>query len=65
MVAGGEKKIVAIIIVAKRQKFTPCGGCMDWIFQFGGKECKVAFQPEPGAPFVIYTAGDLMPHYPA
>jgi cytidine deaminase len=64
MVAGGEKKIKAILIVAQRKRFTPCGGCMDWIFQFGGPDCQVAFQSEQGGAYSIYTANELMPHYP-
>ena len=65
MVAGGEKNVVAILIVAKRKKFTPCGGCMDWIFQFGGKQCRVAFQADPQGEIIEYSADELMPHYPA
>jgi len=64
MIAGGEKKIVAILIAARRERFTPCGGCMDWIFQFGGQDCFVAFQPSPDSEVTIYKASDLMPHYP-
>jgi len=65
MVAGGEKRVIAILVVARRDNFTPCGGCMDWIFQFGGGECQVAFQAEPNGPIVHFTAKELMPHYPS
>ena len=64
MIAGGERKLVAILIVAQRERFTPCGSCMDWIFQFGGPECKVAFQNKPDGNISFYTAHELMPHYP-
>jgi len=26
-----------------RDHFTPCGSCLDWIFQFGGADTIVAF----------------------
>jgi len=64
MVADGETKLVAIIIVAERERFTPCGGCMDWIFQFGGPDCFVGFQGVPFGHIEIYTANQLMPFYP-
>jgi cytidine deaminase len=64
MVSAGENSLVAIVIVAERERFTPCGSCMDWIFQFGGPDCFVAFQSSPEKRLDIYTAHDLMPHYP-
>lgn len=65
MVATGEKKLIAILIAAERERFTPCGSCMDWIFQFGGAECKVAFQSTVGGEITVYTAEQLMPYYPS
>ena len=64
MISSGEKKLTAIIIVAERDKFTPCGSCMDWIYQFGGPECIVGFQNTPKGEISFYTAHELMPHYP-
>jgi hypothetical protein len=37
---------------------------MDFIFQFGGPDCQVAFQGKPGGPVSVYTARELMPEYP-
>src|SRR4051794_41043794 len=34
MVAAGKKKLIAVVVVANRKKFTPCGACMDWIIEF-------------------------------
>ena len=65
MVACGGRRIVAIVVAAQREKFTPCGGCMDWIMQFGGPECVVGFQAERGGPVELHTAGELMPFYPS
>jgi len=64
MVSDGERDPVVFVIVAERNRFTPCGGCMDWIMQFGGSSAIVAFQNAPGSVFTIHTAKELMPHYP-
>ena len=64
MVAGGQRKIVALVVVAERERFTPCGACMDWIMQFGSDECVVGFQGTQGGNVTTYTAKELMPHYP-
>lgn len=65
MVSAGQKSFTAILIAADRELFTPCGGCMDWIFQFGGPNCFVGFQPEAGRDPFILRAKELMPFYPA
>jgi cytidine deaminase len=64
MVADGHHDLVAILIAAERERFTPCGGCMDWIFQFGGPECLVAYQSQEDGERSVFKAADLMPHYP-
>ena len=33
MISAGKKKLDAILVVAERDKFTPCGSCLDWIFE--------------------------------
>jgi cytidine deaminase len=63
--AGGAREIRAIVIAAARERFTPCGGCMDWIMQFAENgSCIIAIQSEPGGPLKCFTAGQLMPFYP-
>jgi cytidine deaminase len=64
MQAAGDGHAVAVLIAARRDKFTPCGGCMDWIFELGGPATLVAFQSDPDAKVQILSAQDLMPHYP-
>ena len=64
MISSGFKQLDAIIIVAEREKFTPCGGCLDWIFEFGGPECFVGYQTEKDGKIEKFQAKDLMPHYP-
>jgi cytidine deaminase len=44
LVAAGEGRLQAIFIAAERNKFTPCGGCLDWIFELGGEDCLVYSQ---------------------
>lgn len=65
MISKGAKHFVAILVVAERDKFTPCGSCLDWIFQFGGKETLVGFQSSKTSEINIYSAKELMPHYPS
>lgn len=64
MVAGGEKEFVAIVIVAEKLRFTPCGGCMDWIYQFGGPDCLIGYQSKRDAELIVLKAHELMPYYP-
>jgi cytidine deaminase len=64
MVAQGETELSAIIIVAERERFTPCGSCMDWIYQFGGDSCIVAYQTAPEGEIKFHRADELMPFYP-
>jgi cytidine deaminase len=64
MVSQGQQKFKAILIVAERDKFTPCGSCMDWIMQHGGSECMVAYQNKKNGEITRFIANELMPHYP-
>ena len=64
MVSSGYQKLDAMIVVADRTKFTPCGGCLDWIFEFGGPSCLVGYQTKKGGEMKIFQARELMPHYP-
>ncbi len=65
MISAGNKKLDAILIVAQRTKFTPCGGCLDWIFEFGGPKCLVGYQTKKEGKITIFKAEELMPHYPS
>lgn len=64
MVAAGETRLTAVLVAAERERFTPCGACLDWIFEFGGGECTVAVQSVPGGTPESLLAAELMPHYP-
>ncbi len=63
MVAHGGGRAVVVLIAAVREKFTPCGSCLDWIFELGGSDCVVVAESAPGLR-TSYTAAELMPHYP-
>jgi cytidine deaminase len=63
MISAGHQKLTAILVVAERDRFTPCGACLDWIFEIGGPECLVAFQNT--SELFVRKAADLMPFYPA
>lgn len=64
MVSDGERTLRAVVVAAERERFSPCGACLDWVFEFGGAACLVAWQGAPGAPLQTRTAGALMPYYP-
>lgn len=64
MVAAGRSTARALVIAAERDRFTPCGACLDWIFELGGPECIVAFQGVPHGHVDALRADELMPHYP-
>jgi cytidine deaminase len=64
LVAGGGRRVVALFIAAEREAFTPCGGCLDWIFELGGGTCLIACQSNLDGPIAQFEAEQLMPHYP-
>jgi cytidine deaminase len=64
LVAGSSGALVATLIVARRDRFTPCGACLDWIFELGGEDCVVMCQAEPGGRIVRQRGSELMPYYP-
>lgn len=64
MASAGEGPAVAVLIASTRDRFTPCGSCLDWIFELGGADCVVAFQGAPHGPLLELRADELMPHYP-
>ncbi len=59
---GGPPKVV--FIAAERDRFTPCGACVDWIMELGGPDCLVLSQNTPDGPSVAHSAFELMPYYP-
>lgn len=64
MVNAGFSSFDRIVIVAERDRFTPCGSCLDWIFQFAGPECVIAYQTSRKSEIIRHTAHELMPYYP-
>jgi cytidine deaminase len=64
LVARGGKGLRAVVVAAERSRFSPCGACLDWIFEIGGPDCAVAWQPEPDGKIVAVLASELMPYYP-
>jgi cytidine deaminase len=64
MITSGRTGLVAVMIAAERERFTPCGSCMDWIYQFGGPSCRVGYQSNPRGKITILSAEELMPYYP-
>jgi cytidine deaminase len=64
MIAAGDTAAIAVVVATERERFTPCGACLDWIFELGGPACIVAFESTPGSRVTIHRADELMPYYP-
>jgi cytidine deaminase len=64
MVSSGDSEARAVFVAAERERFTPCGSCLDWVFELGGPDCLVAFQSAPGRKIDVLKASELMPRYP-
>jgi cytidine deaminase len=64
MVCNGRKELIAVFVAAERARFTPCGACLDWIFQFGGPDCIVGYQTGRASRLEKKLARELMPYYP-
>lgn len=65
MVTAGCRSLTALLIAAERERFTPCGACMDWIMQFAQNgDCIVLAQRALDAEVQRYAAHELMPLYP-
>lgn len=63
MITSGYKLFYAILVVAERKNFTPCGSCLDWIIQFGSLQCLVGYQTSKDSNVVVLTAHEFMPYY--
>lgn len=64
LVANGGTLLRAILIAAERDRFTPCGSCLDWIFEVGGGNCLVISEGAQGVVAHEFQARELMPAYP-
>ena len=64
MLAAGDSRAIAVLVVSERERFTPCGACLDWIFELGGADTLVGFQDGSDSEPQIYRADELMPFYP-
>src|SRR4029077_15929606 len=38
MISSGWRTFTVMFIAAERDRFTPCGACMDWIMQFAAED---------------------------
>ena len=64
MVKSGQQRIMAILVVANIGNLTPCGGCIDWIAQFGDADTPVITQSARSGPYSFYTLSEIAPHHP-
>lgn len=63
-IASGVSSIAHTFVVARRDFFTPCGSCMDWIFEMGGPDSLVSWQNDPVGEITTRKASEMMPYYP-
>lgn len=56
-------RAVAVAVASDRVRFSPCGACMDWIFELGGPDCRVVVA-NMQVGLLNVAAKDLMPYYP-
>jgi len=65
MVAAGCPKLAAILVVADKERFTPCGSCMDWIVQHAVSDnVSVVYHDITTGKEQVYKVCQLMPFYP-
>ena len=57
-----KQKIKTIVVVAETKMFTPCGACLDWLFQFATKDTMVIIDNHKE--IKEFHLNELMPHYP-
>ncbi len=57
-----NQKIKMMAIVAETKMFTPCGACLDWIFQFSVKMPVILIDNQKE--IKRFSLDELMPHYP-
>ena len=63
-VAASASKVVAVLVASEEALFTPCGGCMDWIFEQGGPKCVIYVMNAHNSEPLVWRASELMPYYP-
>jgi cytidine deaminase len=65
MVSNSCSTFRVMFIAAERERFTPCGACMDWIMQFAiSEDVPIVSQSKVGGEVRVFKARELMPHYP-
>jgi cytidine deaminase len=68
-IKASDLSISLIAIVAAVERFTPCGACLDWIYQYATLDCIIITQNRIQTmvgPLVCerYSIKELMPFYP-
>lgn len=61
--AGGKQKAKLIVIVSHCKNFTPCGACLDWLFQFSTPTTSVVVGDKDKR-LKTYMLRELCLHYP-
>lgn len=65
MLSTGGKSLGAIAVVSDGNGVAPCGSCLDWILEFGGDDCWVAWEGQDAQTLHVMGAAELMPLHPS
>lgn len=57
-----KQKIKAMAVVAETKMFTPCGACLDWIYQFSIEHTQIIIDNKRETK--VFMLNNLMPFYP-
>ena len=63
MVSSGQHLFTQAAVVCGRDQFTPCGACLDWLFQFAVSDT-VEILVGDGTGYTSFILANLMPFYP-
>ena len=61
MVAAGERRIVALVVIAGDRACPPCGGCRQRLAEFAGPDLPIHLCADDGRELLRVTLGELLP----
>ncbi len=61
MIAAGERRIAALVVIAGDRAAPPCGGCRQRLSEFAGPELPIHLCASDGRELLRVTLGELMP----
>src|SRR5438132_1324735 len=62
MIAAGERRIAALVVIGGARACAPCGGCRQRLAEFAGADLTVHLCAPDGRVLQRVTLGELLPH---